>query len=104
MLRITVQNHSGVRIVLEGKLVSDWVRELKACCQDILARSDPADVWIELADISFVDGAGTELLAELSREGVHLLSDDVAMDAVVGDITAKSKPTTETQRHRDNPA
>jgi ABC-type transporter Mla MlaB component len=88
MLRITVQNHTGVRLVLEGKLVSVWVRELKACCQDILARSDPADVWIELTDVSFVDAVGKELLAELYREGVHLLSDDVAMDALVRDISA----------------
>ena len=87
MLRITVQNHTGVRIVLEGKLVTDWVRELKACCQNILARSNPADVWIELADVSFIDAAGKKLLAELYSEGVHLLSDDAAMDALVREIT-----------------
>ena len=88
MLRITVHNHAGVRIFLEGKLVTDWVRELKTCCRDIVACSDPADVWIELADVSFVDVAGRELLAELYHEGVHLLSDDVAMDALVRDIIA----------------
>ena len=41
---------------------------------------------VELADVSFVDAAGKELLAELSREGVHLISDDIAMDALVADI------------------
>jgi ABC-type transporter Mla MlaB component len=86
MLRITVREQPGVRIVLEGKLASVWVNELKDCCKDILARSDPEDVFIELADVSFVDAAGKELLAELSREGVHLISDDIAMDALVEEI------------------
>ena len=88
MLRITVRNQGGIRIVLEGKLVSVWVNELKACCQDVLKRADPAQVWVELADVTYVDASGKELLEELSRAGVHLLSDDVAMDALVRDITA----------------
>jgi ABC-type transporter Mla MlaB component len=86
MLRITVRNQTGVRIVLEGKLASVWVNELRDCCQDVLSRSDPRDVSVELADVSFVDAAGKELLAELSRQGVHLISDDIAMDALVEDI------------------
>jgi ABC-type transporter Mla MlaB component len=86
MLRITVRDQAGTRIVLEGKLASVWVKELKDCCKDVLSRSDPRDVFVELADVTFVDAAGRELLAELSRKGVHLVSNDIATDALVDDI------------------
>jgi ABC-type transporter Mla MlaB component len=71
MLRITVRNQTGIRIVLEGKLASVWVNELKNCCKDVLSRSDPGKVSLELADVSFVDAGGKRFLAELSHEGVH---------------------------------
>lgn len=86
MLRITVRDQPGSRIILEGKLTSVWVKELEACCRRALSRFDPKDIFIELADVSFVDAAGTELLRELSRQGVHLFSDDIATDALVEEI------------------
>jgi anti-anti-sigma regulatory factor len=87
MLRITVREQTGIRIILEGKLASVWVNELRDCCKDVLLRTDPRDVLVELADVSFVDAAGKKFLAELARKGVHLISDDIAMDALVEDIT-----------------
>ncbi len=90
MLRITVRNHTGTRIVLEGKLASVWVNELKDCCREILSRSDPRDVFIELADVSFVDAGGKEFLAELSREGVKLVSNGIGTDALVEEITKQA--------------
>ncbi|MGA2990911.1 MAG: hypothetical protein ABSD88_10610 [Candidatus Korobacteraceae bacterium] len=87
MLRITVRNQTGIRIVLEGKLASVWVNELKNCCKDVLSRSDPGKVSLELADVSFVDAGGKRFLAELSHEGVHLISGSIATDALVEDIT-----------------
>ena len=87
MLRITIRNQTGVRIVLEGKLASIWVNELKNCCNHVLAHSAPGQVFVELADVSFVDAAGKELLAQLNRKGVHLMSDNIATDALVEDIT-----------------
>lgn len=86
MLRITVQDQPDLRIILEGKLASDWVNELRDVCNDVLSHPLSKDVSVELADVSFVDAAGKELLAELSGQGVHLISDDSAMNALVEDI------------------
>jgi len=86
MLRITVRDQPDHRIILEGKLASVWVDELRNVCQDVLSCPHSEDVCIELADVSFVDAAGKELLAELSRHGVHFVADDAAMDALVEDI------------------
>lgn len=86
MLRITVREQPDVRITLEGKLASAWVEELRDVSKDVLSHSRSREVCLELADVSYVDAAGKELLAELSRQGVHLVSDDVAMDALVENI------------------
>lgn len=90
MLRITVQDQPDLRIILEGRLASDWVDELRDVCNDVLSRPLSKDVSVELADVSFVDAAGKELLAELSCHGVHLISDDSAMNALVEDIEKSS--------------
>ncbi len=90
MLRITVTDHPDIRIILEGKLSSVWVHELRDVCKDVLSRARANDVCVQLADVSFVDAAGKELLAELSFQGVHLVSDDVEMDALVEEIEKSS--------------
>lgn len=98
MLRITVQDQPDLRIILEGKLASAWVNELRDVCNDVLSRPLSKEVCVELADVSFVDAAGKELLAELSGQGVHLISDDSAMDALVEDIEKSSICTWEWAR------
>ena len=98
MLRITVREQPDVRIILEGKLASDWVDELRFVSKDVLSHSHSKDVSVELADVSYVDAAGKKLLAELSRRGVHLLSDDCAMNALVEDIGQSGMSTWEWAR------
>ncbi len=90
MLRITVREQPDIRITLEGKLASAWVDELRDVSKDVLAHSQSKDVCLELADVSYVDAAGKKLLAELCRRGVHLVSDDAAMDALVENIGENS--------------
>jgi anti-anti-sigma regulatory factor len=90
MLRITVRDGDNIRIIVEGKLVSAWVDELRNCCRTVLSHSQPQNVLVDLADVSFVDAAGKNLLAGLARQGIRLTSDDAAMDALVSDIVKKS--------------
>ena len=105
MLRITVRDQPDIRIVLEGRLVSDWVSELRTCCEHVLSRSDAKQVSLELADVSFVDAAGKEFLAALSRQGVHLISDDAAMDALVeGIVSSRCENAKRGERQKRQPA
>ncbi len=90
MLRITVRDGDNIRIIVEGKLASAWVDELRNCCRTVLSHSHPKNVLVDLADVSFVDAAGKNLLAGLVRQGIRLTSDDAAMDALVSDIVKKS--------------
>ena|SRR5215831_18836273 len=75
MLRITVVESSSeaVRLRVEGRVTGRWVEELRKSC-DLQALSDGIRLTLDLADVSFVDPAGIELLKELRGRCVTLLS------------------------------
>src|SRR5689334_8510511 len=75
MLRITVLESSSeaVRLRVEGRVTGRWVDELRISC-DAHALSDGVRLTLDLADVSFVDAAGIELLKELRTRCVALLS------------------------------
>jgi anti-anti-sigma regulatory factor len=75
MLRITVVESSSeaVRLRVEGRVTGRWVEELRRSC-DLQALSDGIRLTLDLADVSFVDPAGIELLKELRGHCVILLS------------------------------
>jgi hypothetical protein len=72
MLRITRTIENGsVLLELEGKLLADWVGE-------VLEQIPPGDVGLQLqlnldlAQVSFIDGAGEALLHALISRGANL--------------------------------
>jgi anti-anti-sigma regulatory factor len=75
MLRITVVESSSeaVRLRAEGRLTGGWVDELRRTC-DLHALSNGIRLTLDLADVSFADAAGIELLKELRIRLVTLLS------------------------------
>jgi anti-anti-sigma regulatory factor len=74
-MKITVVESSskGVRLRVEGRLAGSWVEELRRAC-DLHALSDGIRLTLDLADVSFADAAGIELLKELRIRSVTLLS------------------------------
>ena len=74
-MKITVVESSskGVRLRVEGRLTGGWVEELRRAC-DLHALSDGIRLSLDLADVSFADAAGIELLKELRNRLVTLLS------------------------------
>ena len=74
MLRITIVESSreAVRLRVEGR-VTGWVEELRRACE-LHALCDEVGLTLDLADVSFVDSAGVELLKELRGRCVTLLS------------------------------
>jgi len=61
------------RVVLrpEGKLVGNWVGELRRTAASALDRQ-AGGLTLDLAGLSFADQAGTALLGELVADGVNL--------------------------------
>jgi hypothetical protein len=70
VLKITelAQNDSGRTFKLEGKLLGPWVDELRDVCTQPLDRLE--QVGLDLAAVTFVNAAGSELLHELTRRGI----------------------------------
>ena len=75
MLRITVVESSGdsVRLRAEGRLVGHWVEELRKSCE-VHALEGAIRLNLDLADVSFVDASGIELLKGLRSRCVTLLN------------------------------
>ena len=75
MLRITVVESSrkAVRLRVEGRVTDRSVEELRRTC-DLHTLGDGIRLTLDLADVSFVDAAGIELLKQLRIRCVTLLS------------------------------
>ena len=74
MLRITVVESSKTAVTLrvEGRITGPWVEELRTAC-NMHTVPDHVQLSLDLADISFADAAGIELLKELGSRGVGLI-------------------------------
>jgi ABC-type transporter Mla MlaB component len=55
---------------LEGKLLGPWLDELRSICMQSIQRSE--QISLDLAAVTFVDGAGASLMGELIRQGVTI--------------------------------
>ena len=75
MLRITVVESSceSARLRVEGRLAGQWVEELRKSC-NLHALRDGIFLTLDLADVSYVDNAGIDLLKELRSRCVTLQS------------------------------
>jgi anti-anti-sigma factor len=74
MLRITViqSSESAAILRVEGRIAGSYVDELRRAC-DAYASQGTIQLSLELADVSFADSAGIELLKALRNRGVGLL-------------------------------
>lgn len=87
MLRITIHDHAPITcLVLEGKLVGPWVKELKKCWEGASAADPSTPMLVDLASVTFVDSDGRALLTRMRRQGVRLLSHGILIDAIVAKI------------------
>jgi len=92
MLRITVQESAQVSTFkLEGKLTGPWVRELEQSWT-AAAISDPKRALVvDLADVSFIDFAGKQLLARMHASGAKLIARSCMNCAIIEDIARAGK-------------
>lgn len=72
MLRITpvAAENSVSTLKLEGKLMGPWVDELGRTCNEYIASRK--GLQIDLQSVTFVDGAGVDLLRDLMRRGIRV--------------------------------
>ncbi|MBV8206400.1 MAG: hypothetical protein JO041_06375 [Acidobacteria bacterium] len=85
MLRITTATENGsIELRAEGSLRGPWVGELERAWLRIFDRN--RQVRLNLADVSYVDDAGKDLLARMFRHGTELTAGGPFMQAIVEQI------------------
>jgi anti-anti-sigma regulatory factor len=73
MLRITPIEGGNHRVLLrlEGRLAGPWVSELSEVCEEALGNGN--SLVLSLAEVSFLDTAGVDLLTKLQTSGVEVV-------------------------------
>jgi anti-anti-sigma regulatory factor len=85
MLKITTQTGANETIfALEGKLAGPWVQELQSCWRQ--AAIGDQQVRLVLNAVTFIDGSGIKLLADMHRQGVVLAAEGFMMKAIIEEI------------------
>jgi outer membrane protein len=90
MMKAT-QSRQDEQIVIkvEGRVAGLWVAELEQSWNQASTAQGPSAVLVELAGVSFVDEAGRELLAKMSRAGTRLAAAGCLARAIVEEVEAK---------------
>ena len=87
MLRISVLNAPGsTELKLEGKLAHEWVREAAQVWSALVANDVSTNVVVDLMNVSFVDDAGHQLLADMRHAGAELIGCGPMMSALIEEI------------------
>jgi hypothetical protein len=91
MFRIHIHDcDEAASFILEGRLVGPWVRELENCWQRARAAEPRKSILVNLAEVSFVDSDGIDLLTRLCGQGISLASTGLMMGAIVEQIEKKA--------------
>jgi hypothetical protein len=72
-ISVVESSRAAVRLRVEGRLMGCWVEELRKTC-DLQGLRDGIRLTLDLADVSFADAAGIELLKELTIRFVTLVN------------------------------
>ncbi|MGC9949008.1 MAG: TolC family protein [Bryobacteraceae bacterium] len=89
MLRITIQESAQASTFkLEGKLTGPWVRELE---QAWTSATPGHLLTVDLADVTFIDCAGKDLLARMHEGGATLIAHSPMNRSIVDEIARVGK-------------
>ena len=89
MVRIdTNYSTEATRLTVAGTLIGPWVIVLEECWHSVIAERPDSAIMVHLADVTFIDAAGRELLTRMYRQGVTLVPSGIQMTAMVEEIKA----------------
>lgn len=90
MLMITEQREGdALTFKLAGTLAGEWATEFERCWREARA-AGVQRITVDLADVTFVDDAGKELLSGLIRGGAVMIALDLLIKSIVEELTGES--------------
>ena len=91
MLMITeTRDKELVTFRLAGALAGEWAAEFERCWHCARGPINAPHVVVDLAEVTFVDQAGKELLGAMVREGAELIARGILMKSIVEEIASDS--------------
>ena len=97
MLKITIQDSSeNPKVLLDGKLAGDWVKELEQVWQGLLASRPARNVTLDLSGVTFVDSEGKRLLSNMLSRGAKVREPRLLVKFIVDEMQAGRKGMTST--------
>ena len=103
MMKATIErNGKKILLKVEGKLCGPWVEELRGCWESLLATAGGHPIAVELADVSFIDESGKELLSMMAKGGAEIRAEGCLTSAIVNSIRPAKRDgmTAENSRQR----
>ena len=92
MLRITMQDSTeAVTILVEGKLVGDWAKELEEYWERTARLRGHRALIIDLRETLFIDEEGRRVLTKLFSDGAFFRTSGPLTESIVSDITGGAK-------------
>jgi ABC-type transporter Mla MlaB component len=92
MMRITrQQDGETITLKIEGRLAGEWVDEMKRCWDEVKTAARQRVIRIDLTDVTFIDLAGRELLAQIFASGAIAGAANVMIKAVLEQLTSKAQ-------------
>jgi hypothetical protein len=92
MLKISViDSRTELRLVLEGKLISPWVAELRTAWKAVNAEIKGRALVVDLANVAVISQEGENALSELMNEGAKFRCSGVVTKHVIQELRRRSK-------------
>ena len=92
MMRITLQHDSETSTLkIEGCLAGEWVNEMQRCWDEVKTGALHRAIRIDLTDVTFIDAAGRELLAQIFASGAIAVAANVMTKALVEQLTSRAQ-------------
>jgi len=92
MLRVSyVDAAKGQRWNLCGDLAGPWVDELRTCWRHARDLAPRAHAVVDLSDVTFIDEAGEQLLAEMQSAGMEFVTAGVENKHLIANLKHRGK-------------
>jgi anti-anti-sigma regulatory factor len=92
MLKITAKRGASEDVLeLEGRLAGPWVTALAGAWNELVDRGEGHAIRVDLADVTFVDRAGQDLLTALCRAGARLAGAGCLTTSILEEITRRAE-------------
>jgi hypothetical protein len=88
MLRLTRTQERPLQVTLkaEGRMVAEWVDLLEAECRELA--TGERRVLLDLADVSYVDRRGIEMLRQLTDGRISIVNCSPLLEELLAEDTA----------------